>query len=192
MAGHPKPPPARRETVAIRLRPPFSPDAPALLELRSSNREFFEPWEPLQSPRHFTLEGQLHEIAQSMHDRAHDRRYVFLMTLGDTGEIVGRVALSNVARGAWQSATIGYYVARDHNGRGYATDGVRKALRFAFEDAGLHRVQGAVIRSNVASLRVLQKTGFRSEGVARRYLQINGEWRDHEVLAITREDWDTA
>jgi ribosomal-protein-alanine N-acetyltransferase len=110
--------------------------------------------------------------------------------LKSNDELVGRVALSNVSRGAWQNATLGYYIDEAHNHRGYATDAVRLALRFAFASAGLHRVQAAVLSRNVASRRVLEKAGFTREGRSTKYLQINGVWEDHEMFAVTAEDWE--
>jgi ribosomal-protein-alanine N-acetyltransferase len=97
--------------------------------------------------------------------------------------------LSNVSRGAWQNATLGYYIDEAHTGRGYATDAVRLSLQFAFGSASLHRVQAAVLPRNVASRRVLEKAGFSREGRSTKYLQINGAWEDHEMFAVTREDW---
>jgi ribosomal-protein-alanine N-acetyltransferase len=182
-----------QNVLDVYLRPLSLADAPKLLALRVANRDFFAPFEPLMPERHFSLEGQSEDIARGQEERSKDRRYPFgIFAWVDDGNdrLVGRVSLSNVARGAWQNATIGYYVDRGCNGRGYATQAVKLALRFAFEEAGLHRVQGAVVPENVASARVLQKTGFSPEGRARKYLQIFGSWRDHDIYAITREDWD--
>lgn len=164
-------------------------DAPALLDLRLRNRDFFRAFEPTQSERHFTLEGQWDEIALSAEDARCDRRYVFGIFLPG-GVVVGRIALSNVARGAWQNATVGYYIDQACRGRGYATQALRLTVRFGFRDAGLHRLQGAVLPSNPASARVLAKAGFRPEGLAERYIKINGVWRDHLLYAITREEWE--
>ncbi len=105
---------------------------------------------------------------------------------------MGRIALSNIVRGAAQYATIGYSVDQSHNGKGYATEAVRQAVAFAFRDAGLHRVRGAVMPDNPASARVLLKAGFRPEGHFLRYLRINGRWADHDIYAITEEDWTAA
>lgn len=96
--------------------------------------------------------------------------------------------LSNVVRGAWGNCTIGYFVDHGRNGLGYATEAVGLAVRFAFDHAGLHRVQAAVMPRNVRSIRVVEKNGFRYEGLARRYLQIDGRWEDHNIYAITVED----
>jgi [ribosomal protein S5]-alanine N-acetyltransferase len=177
----------------IYIRPLVASDATALLALRRSNRDYFAPFEPQMPARHFTLAGQRDEIEQGERDSRADLRYPFgVFAWGaDIDRLVGRVALSNVARGAWQNATIGYYVDRACVGRGYATRAVRLALRFAFEEASLHRVQGAVIPDNPASARVLRKAGFHPEGRASNYIKIAGRWRDHDIYAITKEDWDS-
>jgi ribosomal-protein-alanine N-acetyltransferase len=135
------------------------------------------------------LQGQREEIERASADARRDVRYAFGVFLKESDELIGRVALSNVSRGAWQNATLGYYIDEAHNGHGYATEAVRLALQFAFGPAGLHRVQAAVLPRNVASRRVLEKAGFSREGRSTKYLQINGVWEDHETFAITLEDW---
>ncbi|MEA2505545.1 MAG: [ribosomal protein S5]-alanine N-acetyltransferase [Actinomycetota bacterium] len=157
--------------------------------MRTTNRGFFEPWEPVQSARHFTLAGQREEIERALQDARRDARYAFGVFLRQTDELIGRVALSNVSRGAWQNATLGYYIDEAHTRRGYATEAVTLTLQFAFVTAGLHRVQAAVLPRNVASRRVLEKAGFVREGRSTKYLQINGVWEDHEVFAVTAEDF---
>jgi [ribosomal protein S5]-alanine N-acetyltransferase len=158
--------------------------------LRTRNKDFFEPWEPVQSARHFTLPGQRDEISRAIADSEQDTRYAFGVFLTADDRMVGRVALSNVSRGAWQNATLGYYIDEAHTRRGLATQAVLLTLQFAFEQAGLHRVQAAVLPRNAASRRVLEKSGFHREGRSMKHLQINGVWEDHEVFAITAEDWE--
>ena len=172
------------------VRPLGLGDARALLDLRVRNRANFQPFEPTHSERHFTLEGQRREIAACADDALADRRYAFGIFRAADDALVGRITLSNVARGAWQNATVGYYVDRRWQGRGYATQAVRLVLAFAFREAGLHRVQAGVVPHNPASARVLEKAGFRREGHAPRYLEIDGAWRDHDLFAITVEEWD--
>jgi ribosomal-protein-alanine N-acetyltransferase len=115
--------------------------------------------------------------------------FAFGIFLLENDELLGRVTLSNVARGAWQNATMGYFLDREHNGRGYTTDAVKLAVEFAFAEARLHRVQAGVMPRNLGSIRVLEKNGFRYEGKSMRYLQINGAWEDHNMYAITAEEW---
>jgi [ribosomal protein S5]-alanine N-acetyltransferase len=164
-------------------------DAPELLDLIVRNREFLRPWDPIRPASWFTLASVHAELARANADRRADRGYVFGIRERDGGALVGRIALSNVVRGAWQNATVGYFVGREHNGLGYATAAMGAALRFAFGPAGLHRVQAAIMPRNVASIRVVEKNGFRFEGLARRYLQIAGTWEDHNVYAVTVEEW---
>ena len=91
--------------------------------------------------------------------------------------------------GAWHNATLGYYVDEELNGRGIATKAVVLACEFAFSKLGLHRIQAGIMPRNVASARVVQKAGFRHEGLAERYLYIAGSWEDHDIYALTVEDW---
>ena len=170
---------------------PFGPgDVDALLEVRKHNREFMEPWEPDRDPSFYTRAAQARELALDEEAWARGTGFAFaVLDAADGDRLVGRVALSNVVRGAWQNATLGYWVDERANGRGHATTGVRLALGFAFEHAGLHRVQPAIMPRNVRSRRVVEKCGFRHEGVALRYLKINGVWEDHDLYAMTTEDW---
>jgi ribosomal-protein-alanine N-acetyltransferase len=95
-----------------------------------------------------------------------------------------------VVLGAWHNATIGYFIDETHNGRGLATSAVRLVCKFGFEGAGLHRIQAGVMPRNASSARVLEKVGFRREGLAKRYLFIAGVWEDHDIYALTTEDWE--
>jgi ribosomal-protein-alanine N-acetyltransferase len=175
----------------VEIRPLTLDDVDAQLELRCSNREFMRPYDPRQPEHFFTRDGQEAHIRVSMQQWLDDRAFGFGVFERGTGALVGRVALSNVVRGAWQNATLGYWIAGDRNGRGYATESVRLATRFAFVDAGLHRVQAAIMPRNERSVRVIEKAGFRYEGDSHRYLSINGVWEDHRIYALTAEEVDS-
>ena len=175
------------EGVAIRA---FAPgDVAELTELRVRNRDFLDPWEPRRSGGFFTEGGQRAEIERDRQEWAADRTYAFAIVERPEGAMRGRIALANVVRGAWENATLGYFVDEVAGGRGYASEAVALALRFAFGPCRLHRVQAAVMPHNARSLRVLEKNGFRHEGFAPRYLRLAGEWRDHELFAITVEEY---
>jgi ribosomal-protein-alanine N-acetyltransferase len=103
--------------------------------------------------------------------------------------LIGRVALTGIMGRAFSSAHLGYWIDVDHQSKGYVTESVERAVTFAFETLGLHRVQAAVMPRNRPSLRVLEKLGFRKEGLSARYLQIGGRWEDHEIFAVTEEEW---
>ncbi|GEC90107.1 GNAT family N-acetyltransferase [Brevibacillus brevis] len=176
-------------TDEILLRPLQQQDAAELLELRLRNHDFLQPFEPIRPASFLTLPGQQEQISQAQNDFEHGTAYAFGVFSRESGKMIGRVALSNVARGAWQNATIGYFMDQACNGKGYTTSAVNLALRFALTDARLHRVQAAVMPRNQASIRVLEKNRFRQEGLSLRYLQINGVWEDHLIFALTAEEW---
>ncbi len=162
-------------------------DAQDLLDLRVRNRDFLAPWEPFRPAMRYTLDEQTAQLAFALESAASDRAYHFgIFTPG--AELVGTITLANVARGAWQNATMGYFVDEEHNGRGYVTEAIRLVTGLAFADLGLHRVQAGVIPRNPASMRALEKAGYRREGLSLRYLYINDVWEDHVMFAITQED----
>jgi ribosomal-protein-alanine N-acetyltransferase len=106
-------------------------------------------------------------------------------------QVAGEINLNNVIRGAMQSCTVGYWVDQRHAGQGYVAEGVVLILRFAFEQLRLHRVEICIVPRNVRSRRVVEKLSIREEGIAERYLEINGVWEDHVRYGITAEEWDT-
>ncbi|HEX8083900.1 MAG TPA: GNAT family protein [Solirubrobacteraceae bacterium] len=160
------------------FRPLTIDDAPALLRMRRENRAHFQIAEPRQPEAFFTLDRQRDLVAGA------DGLIVGAFA-GD--ELAGFARLSNVVLGAFRNAYLGYMVAEAHTGRGIGTLLVRHAVALAW-DRGLHRVQAAVRTDNPGSLRVMEKAGFRREGLALRYLHLDGAWRDHVLHAITRED----
>jgi ribosomal-protein-alanine N-acetyltransferase len=174
------------ERVSLRA---FGPgDVAELTELRARNRAFLEPWEPRRSQGFFTPGGQRAEIERDRQEWAADRTYAFAIVERADGAMRGRIALANVVRGAWENATLGYFVDEEVGGQGYATEAVGLALEFAFGPCRLHRVQAAVMPKNARSRRVLEKNGFRHEGFSPRYLRLDGDWRDHDLFAITVEE----
>jgi ribosomal-protein-alanine N-acetyltransferase len=175
-------------TTPIQIRESSEADAEAFHRLLVANRDFLRPFEPARPDWFFSLAGVRGELERATSDREADLLYAFGIWERASGQLVGRIALANVVRGAWQNATLGYFVGQDWGGRGFATDAVRQVLGFAFGKGRLHRVQAAVMPRNAPSIRVLEKNGFRHEGVAQRYLQIDGTWEDHAIYAITSEE----
>ncbi|HVS05367.1 MAG TPA: GNAT family protein [Candidatus Dormibacteraeota bacterium] len=103
--------------------------------------------------------------------------------------IVGVFVVSQIVRGMFQSAYLGYYAERPHDGQGYMTDGMRLVLRHAFTSMTLHRVEANVQPENAASIALVKRSGFRLEGFSPRYLKVAGRWRDHQRWAMTIDDW---
>ena len=110
----------------------------------------------------------------------------------DTDELrfAGEINISMIQRGPFQNAYVGYWIDQRVAGNDYTPEALATVLRFAFEDLGLHRIQVAIIPRNTASRRVAEKLNLRDEGIALRYLEINGTWEDHVRYAMTAEDWD--
>jgi len=104
---------------------------------------------------------------------------------------VGALELSQIARGGFQSAYLGYYVGAPFAGQGYMTEGLALGITHAFRVLRLHRLEANIQPSNRASIALVKRLGFRREGYSRRYLKISGRWRDHERWAILRDDWTT-
>lgn len=172
------------------IRPFALDDLDELLALRLACRAQLEPWDPERSERWWTREGQRAELQLDVQAWASGTGYPFaVIDLAAGGALIGRVSLANVVRGPWRNANLGYWIAERATRRGHATRAVRLVLRFAFEHAGLHRVQPAIIPRNAPSQGVARAVGFRHEGVALRYLQINGVWEDHDIYALTAEEF---
>lgn len=182
----------KRYSEAVYLSPLQKSDASEMYALRKRNQHFLQPYEPIRPASSLTLAGQAEQLAQAERDFAAGSGYAFGIFLTETDQLIGRIALANVVRGAWQNATLGYFLDQAHNGKGYTSTAVRLVLDFAFTKAQLHRVQAGVMPRNLPSIRVLEKNGFRREGLSLRYLQINGVWEDHLLFARTIEDTQSA
>jgi ribosomal-protein-alanine N-acetyltransferase len=178
-----------REGQRVCIRPMKLEDAKALHELRTRNLEFFTPYEPLRQKLVMSLTDYEDRIRDDIRHWREQTGYTFGVFLKESRELVGRVSLSNIVYGAWKNCTIGYFLDQARNGQGLMTEAVALAVDFALTDGGLHRVQAAVMPWNQGSIRVVEKVGFRFEGLSKHYLQINGKWEDHNIYAITQEDW---
>lgn len=186
----PPPPRVRLDAERTAIRPLAVSDAEEYAAAVIANRAHTEPWEPVHSASHYSLAGQRETLRRDVEAWELGSGYAFaILDRADGDAIIGRIALGNVVRGAWRNATLGYWVAAVVGGRGHGTDAALLVCAFAFERARLHRVQPAVIPRNHRSIRVVEKAGFRREGRALRYLNIAGRWEDHDIFAMTSEDW---
>jgi ribosomal-protein-alanine N-acetyltransferase len=180
----------RLEDPPTAIRPTSLEDCDEQVRLRRANRDHTAPWDPARDESFYSLAGQRLELELDQRAWAAGSAFAFaVLAVDERDRLIGRVALANVVRGPWQNATLGYWIDKDSVGRGHASRAVRLALGYAFDHIGLHRVQPAIIPRNTASQRVAEKVGFRLEGRALRYLKINGVWEDHDIYALTAEDW---
>jgi ribosomal-protein-alanine N-acetyltransferase len=174
----------------VTLRTLSEGDYEAWHEVRARCREWLVPWEPRPAGAPATPEDRPSfsvRCAARERERQIGSGYGFGIFV--EGRFAGEVTLSSIQRGPFQNAFIGYWVDRALAGNSLAPESVLLLLRFAFEELGLHRVEIAIVPRNRASKRVVEKLGLREEGVALRYLEIDGRWEDHVRYAITAEDW---
>ena len=163
------------------LRHPLLDDTQELLALVRASRRLHRPW--AYPPADAAAFGSWVAGASS------ERAFGCLVCLRETGEIAGAVNLTEIVRGVFLSAYLGYYGSAAHAGQGLLREGVALLLRHAFRELGLHRVKANVQPGNERSLALVRALGFRKEGFSPRYLKIGGRWRDHERWALLVEDW---
>jgi ribosomal-protein-alanine N-acetyltransferase len=182
----------RLTTERLVLRPPRPEDVPAMRQALRRNVMHLRPWSVTPTPGEdpSSLTSVSRAVLRYRREWKTGQGFVLVVTpREDAHRIIGRVALGGLQRGALLSAHLGYWIDAEHEGKGLMTEAVRAATTFAFSGLRLHRVQAAVMPSNSGSQRVLEKAGYRKEGLALRYLCIAGAWEDHIVYAVTEEEW---
>lgn len=184
--------PGGREPVlhgdGIYLRYPQMSDFAAWAALRGESHEFLAPWEPTWAPDELSRSAFRRRIRRYQREIRSDMSYPFFVFRKADDLLIGGCTLSNVRRGVTQSAAIGYWIGERYARRGHMYSALTTVLPFVFQVLALHRLEAACIPDNAASRALLLKVGFREEGRARRYLQINGEWRDHVLFALLEDD----
>lgn len=152
-------------------------DAPVLAELQRVNRAFLAPWEPVREERYFTLAGQRSAIGDALEQYEQGRNLPYVI-VDESLAVVGRITLNGIVRGPFLSCSVGYWVSQSAGGRGVASAALREIIGVAFDELGLHRIQGETLLDNVPSQRVLERNGFARIGLAPTYLKIAGRWQD--------------
>jgi [ribosomal protein S5]-alanine N-acetyltransferase len=161
-------------------------DAGALATLLADNRAFLAPWEPVRPDDYFTVSGQAAVIRDALTLHTQGRALPHVILDGDRN-VVGRITLNGIVRGAFQSCSVGYWVGEAHNGKGYAGAALRDVMTLAFHSLGLHRIQAETLVHNVASQKVLVRNGFVRYGLAPSYLNIAGAWQDHVMYQVVND-----
>jgi ribosomal-protein-alanine N-acetyltransferase len=170
------------------LRHPVMGDYAAWAELRAMSRQHLTVWEPQWTRDELTRSAFRRRLRQYQRELRDDQGYAFLVFRQHDALLLGGLSISNVRRGVAQAASVGYWIGAPYVRRGHMTDAVKAIVPFAFGTLGLHRLEAACLPHNAASQRVLEKAGFRREGLARRYLKINGVWQDHDLYALLQDE----
>src|SRR3954451_5732414 len=181
--------PARLFSGPVELHPLRRRDAAEWSRLRLANENWLTPWEPTSSvpwsSRHAPAADR---VMRRMGARRARLGLTVPFAIRVDGRLAGQVTLDNIVRGAMRSAHLGYWIDRAVAGRGLATIAVALVCDHAFGETGLHRLQADIRPENVRSQRLVERLGFRQEGMLRRYLDIDGDWRDHLTYALLAED----
>lgn len=171
------------------LRPARLADARAWREIRMRNADWLRPWEATQPGKSLyqsSLGSYLHMLAGIYRERLRRQGLSWVIMFGD--ELAGQLTVGSIVRGSNRSALIGYWIDQKFAGRGIVPTALAMAVDHSFHVVGLHRVEAGIQPENHASRRVMEKLGFREEGLRRGLVHINGAWRDHLCYALTADE----
>ncbi|WP_255743988.1 GNAT family N-acetyltransferase [Aliiroseovarius sediminis] len=178
----------RIETERLTLRPPVHSDYRAWTALRIAGREFLTPWEPTWAEDHLSRKSFTNRVYWANRSiQGGTALPLFMFRRGDN-VLIGAVTLDHIRRGPAQAGTTGYWVGECFARQGYMREGLEAMVHYAFNELDLSRLEAGCLPENVASRGVLEKVGYKYEGVAQSYLQINGRWRNHVLYANLRSD----
>jgi [ribosomal protein S5]-alanine N-acetyltransferase len=172
----------------IYLRPAELRDYTQWSQLREQSRAFLTPWEPVWPSDDLTQQSFRYRVRRHTEEMARDEAYSFLIFRQQDDLLVGGLSFGYVRRGVSQSASLGYWMGAPYAGKGYMKRAVHAACLYGFDKQGLNRIDAACLPANEPSKRLLERVGFRHEGYARAYLNINGDWRDHLLFGLLSKD----
>ncbi|GGC68048.1 N-acetyltransferase GCN5 [Hoyosella rhizosphaerae] len=172
------------------LRPIKLRDAPSWSRLRRDDEDYLRPWEPSGEGGWLSRHGPTSwfSVYGNLRSAAH-KGLMMPFAIELNGQFCGQITVGNIVRGQLSSGWIGYWVAREVSGRGVATAALALGVDHAFSAGKLHRLEATVRPANLASQSVLRNVGFREEGLLRRYLHVDGDWRDHKLVALLADEF---
>jgi ribosomal-protein-alanine N-acetyltransferase len=176
----------------VLLRPLIVSDFSAWQEVRRRNADWLTKWEAqrVAGQPDVVEDRDAYSVRCSARQRERQLGTGYGFGIFVNGDFAGEINLTAVQRGPFQSAYVGYWIDEKHAGNGYMPESLVVLAQFAFEELHLHRIQISIIPRNTPSRRVVEKLGIRDEGIAFRYLEINGVWEDHVRYGLTTEEWD--
>ncbi|MEW9502246.1 GNAT family N-acetyltransferase [Jeotgalibacillus marinus] len=171
------------------FRPLTMADVDTFVELLERNRHFWTIHEPKHHESFYTRDVQLEKLAETQQQVKLGKEYTWGIFLSDTSQLIGSISVYSIRRLPFSSAHIGYSLDESMTQQGFGTEALIAALRFAFRDFGLHRVEALVSPRNEASIKMLEKVGMVREGQLRKNLFINGRWEDHYLYSMIEDEF---
>ncbi len=178
----------RIETERLTLRPPVHSDFRAWAALRHQSEAFLVPWEPSWNPDHLVRKAFTNRVYWAQRSISGGGAVPLFLLRRTDQELVGAITLDNIRRGPAQAGTLGYWTGEAFARQGYMREAIAALVHHAFTQLDLSRIEAACLPENTASRGLLESSGFKYEGVAQSYLQINGRWRTHVLYASLRSD----
>ena len=178
----------RIETERLTLRPPQHSDYTPWSSLRRDSAGFLTPWEPAWADDHLSRRAFTNRVYWASRSIASGTAVPLFLVRRADDTLLGAITLDNIRRGPAQAGTLGYWTGEPHARQGYMTEAIAALVHHAFNRLDLSRIEAACLPENAASRGLLERSGFKYEGVAQSYLQINGRWRTHVLYAALRAD----
>jgi ribosomal-protein-alanine N-acetyltransferase len=178
----------RLETERLTLRPPTHADFRPWSTLRAESKEFLTPWEPAWAPEHLTRKSFTNRVYWAQRSISSGTAVPLFITRRDDQTLLGAITLDHIRRGPAQAGTTGYWIGAQHARQGYMREAIEALVHYAFFSLELSRIEAGCLPENTPSRALLEKCGYKYEGVAQSYLQINGRWRNHVLYANLRHD----
>ncbi|AHF07112.1 GNAT family N-acetyltransferase [Desulfitobacterium metallireducens] len=176
------------ETRRLKIKVLDKSSAELVIDYYLKNKAFLEEWESIKDEDFYTKqyqEEQLEKELLNVENNSSFRMWIFKKQ--DDNRIIGSVGFSNIVRGAFQSCHLGYKLDQDEINKGYITEAIQKGIDIMFNEFKLHRIEANIMPKNKRSLRVVKKLGFFNEGLAYKYLKINGKWEDHIHMVLLND-----
>lgn len=178
------------ETERLELKVLSKNDAKLVLEYYLKNKDFLTEWEPIKSLEFYTLDYHQGQLDNQLFNTSNCNYFRLWIFRKEDNRIIGSVGFSNIVRGAFLSCNLGYKLDKDEINKGYMTESIEKAIDIMFNEFGLHRIEANIMPRNIPSLKVVEKLGFYNEGLAYKYLNINGIWEDHIHMVLINDKMD--
>ena len=176
------------ETDRLILKTLDASYAGAVLDYYERNKSFLEEWEAVKTDDFYTIQYHKELLSKELAGMENTNLLkLWIFKKDDDSSVIGCIVFNNIVKGAFLSCHLGYKLDKDELNKGYITEALQKGIQIVFEEYGLHRIEANIMPKNVRSFRVVEKLGFYNEGLAYKYLKINGNWEDHIHMVLLND-----